>query len=284
MRPPFASLRMAEGSSQVLRMAAGNPQVSPNFSETFQRAWVTRLLQCRGVRDVTEPGLSFHPSARRVVRFGPYRTDFSDGSLWRGDQEVRLPPRALALLLYLLERPGRVVSKTELMDAVWRDANVSETSLTEALGIVRHALGDSAADPQFIQTLHRRGYRFIAPVTVELPASVPRVVTPPAGVAVAEPPAPATEKPGIRVAAFATAAVLAGVVIAGSLWLAADRGRPEAVTRAVITLPSTQAPPISLSLYPIVALSPDGQDIVYVAGNGTVNQLFVRRMNQFEAR
>ena len=99
------------------------------------------------VRETTEPGLSFHPSARRVLRFGPFRTDLSDGSLWREDEEVRMPPRALAILLYLLERPGRVVSKAELIDAVWKEANVSETSLTEALGIVRQALGDSSQQP-----------------------------------------------------------------------------------------------------------------------------------------
>ena len=235
------------------------------------------------VRETTEPGLSFHPAARRVLRFGPFRTDLSDGSLWREDEEVRMPPRALAVLLYLLERPGRVVSKPELIDAVWKDANVSETSLTEALGIVRQTLGDSSQQPQYIQTVHRRGYRFIAPVTVDLPSGGPRAI-PGAGELLTPPPLPEQRRSRMRSGMIAIAALAIGTVAVGSSWLVGERSASDPVTRATISLPATQAPPFSLSLYPIVALSPDGQEMVYVASSGSANQLFVRRMNQYEAR
>src|SRR5687768_4508057 len=94
-----------------------------------------------------------------------------DRTLSRDGDEIRLPPRALAILEYLLERPNRVVGKQELIDAVWKDAFVGETSLTEAIGVLRQALGDSAADPGFIQTIHRRGYRFVGPLRADAQAT-----------------------------------------------------------------------------------------------------------------
>jgi hypothetical protein len=77
---------------------------------------------------------------------------------------VPLPPRALAILTALLASPGTVVSKRELMDAVWPGIFVTESSLLEAIGLVREALADDPRQPRYIQTVHRRGYRFIAPV------------------------------------------------------------------------------------------------------------------------
>ncbi|HJR59855.1 MAG TPA: winged helix-turn-helix domain-containing protein [Vicinamibacterales bacterium] len=244
------------------------------------------------MRDTNEPGLSFHPAARRIVHFGPFRADLSDGSLWRGADEVRLPPRALALLLYLVERPGRVVPKDVLMDAVWKDAHVSETSLTEAMGIVRQTLGDSSQRPEYIQTVHRRGYRFIARVSTAPPetaAFVAREVEPPA---VSDPESPLTPavSPTVRpsrggrfwIAATSLALVM---VTAIAIWTLSVRSTatPE-VTRATITLPAGQAPAPGLNAHTVVALSPDGQSMVYVAGTTGEYQLFTRLMDQFEAR
>ncbi|MGH9200873.1 MAG: winged helix-turn-helix domain-containing protein, partial [Vicinamibacterales bacterium] len=104
-----------------------------------------------------------------VVRFGPYRFVHGDG-LWKGHDEVALPPRALALLATLIARPGLVASKQELMDAVWPDTFVTESSLLEAVGLLREALGDDRRHPIYIQTVHRRGYRFIARVERVEPA------------------------------------------------------------------------------------------------------------------
>ena len=95
-----------------------------------------------------------------AVDFGPFRFVPGDG-LWRDGSEVPLPPRALGVLAALVARPGSVVSKQELMDAVWPDTFVTESSLLEAIGAAPRRLGDDRRQPIYIQTVHRRGYRFI---------------------------------------------------------------------------------------------------------------------------
>ena len=97
------------------------------------------------------------------VTFGPFRFVPGDG-LWRHGQPVALPPRALAVLTALLATPGSVVSKQNLMNAAWPGTFVTESSLLEAIGLLRDALGDDRRRPTYIQTVHRRGYRFIAPL------------------------------------------------------------------------------------------------------------------------
>lgn len=95
------------------------------------------------------------------VTFGHYRLDPRRG-LWRGRQEVKLTPKALALLRFLLERAGEVMTRDEVFRAVWPDAAVSDGSLTSCIRELRRALRDDARQPRYIETLHRRGYRFIA--------------------------------------------------------------------------------------------------------------------------
>jgi DNA-binding winged helix-turn-helix (wHTH) protein/predicted ATPase len=94
-----------------------------------------------------------------VIRFGPYRLDRAQG-LWRDGEEVRLTPKSLSVLCVLAERSGEVLSKEELFRAVWPDAAVSDSALTSCIQELRHALSDDARHPRFIETLHRRGYRF----------------------------------------------------------------------------------------------------------------------------
>jgi DNA-binding winged helix-turn-helix (wHTH) protein len=108
-----------------------------------------------------------------VTRFGPFSFVAGDG-LWRGGQPVALPPRAMAILSALLATPGTVVTKQALMDAAWPGTFVTESSLLEAVGLLRQTLGDDARRPTYIQTVHRRGYRFIQPIeTVGPPAELP---------------------------------------------------------------------------------------------------------------
>jgi len=95
-----------------------------------------------------------------AVHFGPFRFVPGDG-LWRNGSAVPLPPRAMTVLATLVARPGSVVSKQELMDAVWPDTFVTESSLLEAIGLLRQTFGDDPRQPIYIQTVHRRGYRFI---------------------------------------------------------------------------------------------------------------------------
>jgi DNA-binding winged helix-turn-helix (wHTH) protein len=226
--------------------------------------------------------VTFHPAtARRSLLFGPFRFDVIDKTLSRDGQEIRLPPRALMILDHLLERPNRVVGKQELLDLVWKDAFVGESSLTEAIGVLRQALGDSASGAEYIQTVHRRGYRFVAPIRIDAqsaPASAPTLVTPPEPPAVPEPREPRIRRLTVGVAVLA---VLAAITIA--LWFALRPDPAPALTRATITLPVAQAPAPGLTAQPMAALSPDGRRIVYVAGAPGSFRLFLRAIDQFEA-
>ena len=106
--------------------------------------------------------------ARTPARlFSPYRLEPDSGLLYRGRERVHLSRKSVAVLLYLLERPGRVIPKAELLGAVWPDTHVVEENLKVHVLEIRKALGDSVRDPLFIETLHGRGYRFIAPVSDE---------------------------------------------------------------------------------------------------------------------
>src|SRR5262245_39029258 len=97
--------------------------------------------------------------------FGPFRLDPRNACLWRGVEIVPLPPTAFTLLHYLVSHAGQLVTKDELFEAIWSEMVVSEAVLKVRMGEVRKALGETAREPRCIATVHRRGYRFVAPVT-----------------------------------------------------------------------------------------------------------------------
>jgi DNA-binding winged helix-turn-helix (wHTH) protein/predicted ATPase len=99
-------------------------------------------------------------SAERDIRFGRYHLHPVQG-LSRGTQEVHLTPKALVLLRVLAERAGQVVTKSELLQEVWPRVVVTEASLTTCIQELRNALQDDARQPRYIETVHRRGYRFL---------------------------------------------------------------------------------------------------------------------------
>ncbi len=96
-----------------------------------------------------------------MIRFGRFELDATQG-LSRGGKEVRLTPKSLAVLRMLAERAGRVVTKDELFGSVWADTAVTDSALATCIQEIRHALNDDARTPRFIETMHRRGYRFVA--------------------------------------------------------------------------------------------------------------------------
>src|SRR5215471_20472644 len=112
--------------------------------------------------------------------FGAFRLDANTICLWRGEQLLPLPPKPLAVLAYLVTRAGQVVTKDELLEAVWPETMVSEGVLKTCLAQIRRVLGETAQAPQYIATVHRRGYRFLVPVMVqELPAPTPEAAAEP---------------------------------------------------------------------------------------------------------
>jgi len=97
--------------------------------------------------------------------FGRFRLKAEERVLLRGEEFVPLTPKAFDILLTLLENDGRIVRKDDLMKKVWPDTFVEEGNLTQNVSLLRKALGENASGPQFIETVPRRGYRFVAPVS-----------------------------------------------------------------------------------------------------------------------
>jgi cholera toxin transcriptional activator len=111
----------------------------------------------------------------RLLRFGVFEADLAAGELRKNGARLRLQEQPFQVLAALLESAGRVVTREELRQKIWpADTFVDfDHSLNTAVNKIREALGDSASSPRFVETLARRGYRFIAPVNgVEAPAPV----------------------------------------------------------------------------------------------------------------
>jgi DNA-binding winged helix-turn-helix (wHTH) protein/Tfp pilus assembly protein PilF len=105
-----------------------------------------------------------------AYRFGPFVVDRVAYRVLHDGRPLDLTPKLLDLLLHLLDHAGNLVTKEALLDALWPDANVTDNALTQAVSELRQALGDDAAAPEFIKTIARRGYRFVAPVEVVVDA------------------------------------------------------------------------------------------------------------------
>lgn len=115
---------------------------------------------------------------RRVPHLGRFRLDGwsvhpAEGTLSSDGGPVRLEPRVMDVLVYLAAEPGEVVSKEDLLEAVWGGAYVEEGVLTQAIHSLRKALGDDARQPRFILTIPKRGYRLVASVSIESAGPVP---------------------------------------------------------------------------------------------------------------
>ncbi|MGB6803504.1 MAG: winged helix-turn-helix domain-containing protein, partial [Candidatus Sulfotelmatobacter sp.] len=104
--------------------------------------------------------------AGRIVRFGSFEADFQEGKLTKAGVRIRLQEQPLQILALLLERPGQIVTREEIRQKLWsRDTFVEfDDALNTAVRKLRAALNDSADNPRFLETVPRRGYRFVAPV------------------------------------------------------------------------------------------------------------------------
>ena len=125
------------------------------------------------------------PSNPRVYRFGVFRLDSRTGELANNGDKAQLREQPLQLLLALLEQPGELVSRETLVRRLWPAGTFVDfdRGLNKAVLHLRETLGDSAENPQFIETLPRKGYRFVAPVTHDLqetPPTLPPPSPPPA--------------------------------------------------------------------------------------------------------
>ena len=184
------------------------------------------------------------PNSSRRICFGPFEVDRATGELRKQGRRIRLQEQPFQVLTALLEKPGELVTREELRQRIWSDDTFVDFdhSLNKAINKVREVLGDSAANPRFVETLPRRGYRFIAPVEGGQPVA-----------AIALPP---TKRPWLRAGSVVAVAIIA----ATTGWLALRKDTPD-------TAPFKVAP---LTTYPGVeahpSFSPDGSAVAFAWG------------------
>src|ERR1051325_1343735 len=119
----------------------------------------------------------------RLIRFGVFELDLRSGELQKQGRKVRIEGQPVQILICLLQSPGELVTREELHRKLWpADTFVNfEHGLNAAVKRLRRALNDSADNPRFVETLPRRGYRFIAPVEHSPAVTAPAVESPPVG-------------------------------------------------------------------------------------------------------
>src|ERR1700756_2303987 len=125
--------------------------------------WGSASARLQGMAEAT----SLPAGASETLRFGVFAVDRKTRELRRNGVKVRLQDQPLQILLTLLERPGEVVTREELRGRLWPDDTFVdfEHSINTAVRRLRDALGDSAENPRFVETVARKGYRFLAPVS-----------------------------------------------------------------------------------------------------------------------
>jgi Tol biopolymer transport system component/DNA-binding winged helix-turn-helix (wHTH) protein len=178
--------------------------------------------------------------AEQFHEFGPFRLELARRLLFRQDQVVPLTPKVLHTLLVLVENSGRVVSKDELMKAVWPDTFVEEGNLTQNISTLRKVLGENPGDHIYIETVPKQGYRFIsaAPAQTEIET--------------APPPRPRADRRFIWAGVLALVMAVAG----GVGWNV--RRQPNVATSLTVTPLTSYA---GLELHP--SLSPDGNQVAF---------------------
>jgi DNA-binding winged helix-turn-helix (wHTH) protein/tetratricopeptide (TPR) repeat protein len=143
-----------------------------------------------------------------VWLFPPFRLDVTNQTLWRDDTRLPLMPKPFAVLQYLVENAGRLVNQDELLAAIWPDTHVQPEILRRYILEIRRVLGDQAGAPQFIETVTKRGYRFIADVTIgECEPTLGAKIEPPKK----------SGRPRILIAVVAT--LICAVVVSGAILL-----------------------------------------------------------------
>src|SRR5262245_21036130 len=188
-----------------------------------------------------------------LLQFGPFTLDLQRHGLYSDGKRVHLTSKPFETLAVLVEHRGKTVQKQQLLDAVWKEAFVTEDSLVKAVREIRRALGDEKGSPQFIQTVPGEGYRFIAEVTradhpQKHPEPFPHVHGPghaPEALAV---PAPVAGRRRIRF--WITASVIGLLAIVVAVIFVRPRVTPESPRqRSISSFPGSHTE---------ASLSPDG--------------------------
>jgi TolB-like protein/DNA-binding winged helix-turn-helix (wHTH) protein/Flp pilus assembly protein TadD len=188
------------------------------------------------------------PRHTSVVRFGTYEVSLQSGEVRKAGVRIKVQQQPMKLLELLLERPGEVVTREELRSRIWpnEDFGDFDQAVNIAIAKLRSALGDSAENPRYIETLPKRGYRFIADVSVVDPAAHTRKSESAAGDLPGTAPGPKFQGAGLTVAPkrrlWPTRRVIVALVLVLSLpivavWLFRSRGRGPTGIRSLAVLP-----------------------------------------------
>jgi Tol biopolymer transport system component/DNA-binding winged helix-turn-helix (wHTH) protein len=225
----------------------------------------------------------------RVVRFGTFELDLAAGELRKGGRKVRVQEQPFQLLAALVEKPGEVVTREDLKDKLWPgDTYVDfDRSLNTAASKLREALGDSASSPRFIETLPRRGYRFLA--SVESVGETAPVGQESSGVA--------TDSPGdgggsashkleqqnrLLLIGFVAAVTISLVAIGLSVFQRLDQSPArDAMPLRKLSFTPPQKLVRRWSAFQL-AVSPNGRHVAFVAGNAPT--LWIRDLANEQAR
>ena len=188
----------------------------------------------------------------RTIRFGAFEADLHSGEVRKSGNRVKLQDQPFKVLQILLERPGNLVTREELQTRIWPDESYGDFdhAVNVAVGKLRTALGDSADNPCFIETVPRRGYRFVAKLECA------QVETPPAPAPVIVVP-PRRGIPGRKLALLGLFLLVCGILLGLGVWL----GRRTATSRA----PDFQRLTVRHGAIFSARFAPDGHNVIYGA-------------------
>jgi TolB-like protein/DNA-binding winged helix-turn-helix (wHTH) protein/lipoprotein NlpI len=190
------------------------------------------------------------PELKYKVRFGRFEADFAESELRKSGIRLRIQGKPLAVLQVLLERPGEIVSRETLRKRLWTEENVFvdfDKALSTAVNKLREALGDSAEEARYIETIPKRGYRFLAHAEEVVP-DVETAPEPPVFTAPAQPEPPRAGFSSRRMV-LASAAVLVIVLSVVGFWQYRHTKKAEAPAPTVAVLPFTNRSPESKDVY-----------------------------------
>ncbi|MCI0337855.1 MAG: protein kinase, partial [Acidobacteria bacterium] len=155
-----------------------NPQVTPELGRIVRKMLEKdRERRYQNLRELRRD-LSVSKQHRRIYEFAPFKVDVAERLLSRDGEVIDLKPKVFDLLVLFVQNAGRLMEKEQLLQSLWPDTVVEEVNLNVNVSTLRKALGESPAAPQYIETVPKRGYRFIADVTEHELAPPPVEITP----------------------------------------------------------------------------------------------------------
>ena len=217
----------------------------------------------RGGDDVSARGGQGAVTEPRTCEFGDVYVDFGRITVKRDGRPIDIEPKVFDLLRFLIAHRDRLVTKEELLDGLWRDTFVAPNALTRAVAQLRKALGDDADEPRYVETVAKRGYRFIAPVVIDGGAGAEVVPTPIA--------APPRRRP--TAVAIAATAALSIVAVGMVVWVVGRAGPRGGRGSTGALIPARVITSGSMNVEPV--LSPDGSAVAFASDRSGSFEIYV---------